>query len=139
VLALALLAWLAVNARALAQTDPLPLWNDGPAKQAIVAFVQANTNQSSPTFVPPEARIATFDQDGTLWIEHPMYSQVIYCLERVPAVVKAKPELAKVKAFKTRCWRPPAYRTSRTASSRDTRREPRASRFISMGTTSSTT
>jgi phosphoserine phosphatase len=51
--------------------------------------------------VPPEARIATFDQDGTLWVEHPMYSQVMYCLERVPAVVKAKPELAKVEPFKT--------------------------------------
>jgi phosphoserine phosphatase len=85
----------------LAQTDPLPSWNDGPAKQAIVAFVQATTNQSSPTFVPPEARIATFDQDGTLWVEHPMYSQVMYCFERVPALVKAKPELAKVEPFKT--------------------------------------
>jgi phosphoserine phosphatase len=101
VLALALLVWLAMSAQALAQTDPLPSWNDGPAKQAIVAFVQATTDQSSPTFVPPEARIATFDQDGTLWVEHPMYSQVIYCLERVPAVVKAKPELAKVEPFKT--------------------------------------
>ena len=86
-LALALLAWLAVSARAFAQTDPLPSWNDGPTKQAIVAFVQATTDQASPTFVPPEARIATFDQDGTLWVEHPMYSQVMYCLERVPAVV----------------------------------------------------
>ena len=85
----------------MAQTDPLPSWNDGPAKQAIVDFVQATTDQSSPRFVPPEARIATFDQDGTLWVEHPMYSQVMYCLERVPAVVKAKPELAKVEPFKT--------------------------------------
>jgi phosphoserine phosphatase len=81
--------------------DPLPSWNDGAAKQAIVGFVEATTDQSRPTFVPPEARIATFDQDGTLWVEHPMYSQVIYCLERVPAVVKAKPELAKVEPFKT--------------------------------------
>jgi phosphoserine phosphatase len=98
---LTLVALLAIGAQALAQTDPLPSWNDGPAKQAIVAFVQATTDQSSQTFVPPEARIATFDQDGTLWVEHPMYSQVIYCLERVPAVVKAKPELAKVEPFKT--------------------------------------
>ena len=98
---LTLVALLAIGAQALAQTDPLPSWNDGPAKQAIVAFVQATTDQSSPTFVPPEARIATFDQDGTLWVEHPMYSQVMYCLERVPAVVKAKPELAKVEPFKT--------------------------------------
>jgi phosphoglycolate phosphatase-like HAD superfamily hydrolase len=98
---LTLVAVLAISAQAFAQTDPLPSWNDGPAKQAIVAFVRATTDQSSPTFVPPEARIATFDQDGTLWVEHPMYSQVMYCLERVPAVVKAKPELATVEPFKT--------------------------------------
>jgi phosphoglycolate phosphatase-like HAD superfamily hydrolase len=97
----ALCALLTLGARAHAQTDPLPSWNDGPAKQAIVEFVQATTNQTGPKFVPPEARIATFDQDGTLWVEHPMYSQVMYCLERVAAVVKAKPELAKVEPFKT--------------------------------------
>ena len=51
--------------------------------------------------MPPAERIATFDQDGTLWVEHPMYSQVMYCLDRVPALVKAKPELAKVEPFKT--------------------------------------
>jgi phosphoglycolate phosphatase-like HAD superfamily hydrolase len=98
---LTLVALLAVGIQAWAQTDPLPSWNDGPAKRAILDFVQTTTDQSSPAFVPPEARIATFDQDGTLWVEHPMYSQVIYCLERVPAVVKAKPELAKVEPFKT--------------------------------------
>ena len=81
--------------------DPLPSWNDGPAKQAIIEFVQATTTQGSPNFVPPAERIATFDQDGTLWVEHPMYSQVVFCLDRVPAVVKAKPELAKVEPFKT--------------------------------------
>jgi hypothetical protein len=63
-----------------AQTDPLPSWNDGPAKQAILAFVQATTDKASPQFVPPEVRIATFDQDGTTWVEHPMYTQVVYCL-----------------------------------------------------------
>ncbi|MGB8436530.1 MAG: HAD family hydrolase [Burkholderiales bacterium] len=83
------------------RADPLPSWNDGPAKQAIVAFVQATTTQGSPRFVPLAERIATFDQDGTLWVEHPMYSQVVYCLDRVPAVVKAKPELAKVEPFRT--------------------------------------
>jgi len=81
--------------------DPLPSWNEGPTKQAIIEFVKATTDQSSPKFVPPAERIATFDQDGTLWVSHPMYSQVMYCLERVPAVVKAKPELAKVEPFKT--------------------------------------
>ena len=49
--------------------DPLPSWNDGPAKQAIVDFVRVTTDQASPKFVPPEERIATFDQDGTLWVE----------------------------------------------------------------------
>jgi phosphoglycolate phosphatase-like HAD superfamily hydrolase len=66
-----------------------------------VNFVKATTDQSNPDFVPPEERIATFDQDGTLWVEHPMYTQVEYCLERVPALVKAKPELANVEPFKT--------------------------------------
>jgi phosphoserine phosphatase len=84
-----------------AATDALASWNDGPAKQAIVDFVKATTDQSSPDFVPPAERIAAFDQDGTLWVEHPMYSQVVYCLERVPALVKAKPELADVEPFKT--------------------------------------
>ena len=96
-------AALAVFALALSvqAADLLPSWNDGPAKQAIVDFVGATTDQSSPKFVPPGERIATFDQDGTLWVSHPMYTQVMYCLERVPAVVKAKPELAKIEPFKT--------------------------------------
>ncbi len=64
-------------------------------------FVKATTDQSSPKFVPAEARVATFDQDGTLWVEHPMYTQVTYCLERVPALIKAKPELRDVEPFKT--------------------------------------
>ena len=81
--------------------DPLPSWNEGPAKQAIFEFVKATTDAASPTFVPPEARVATFDQDGTLWVEHPMYTQVVYCLQRVPAVVEKKPELKNVEPFKT--------------------------------------
>jgi hypothetical protein len=81
--------------------DPLPSWNEGAAKTAILKFVQTTTDQSSLKFVPPLERIATFDQDGTLWVEHPMYSQVVYCLDRVPALVKEKPELANVEPFKT--------------------------------------
>jgi phosphoglycolate phosphatase-like HAD superfamily hydrolase len=84
-----------------AQTDALPSWNDGASKRAIVEFVQATTTPGSPKFVPPVERIAAFDQDGTLWVEHPVYSQVMFVLDRVPAVVKAKPELAKVEPFKT--------------------------------------
>jgi phosphoserine phosphatase len=98
---IAFLSLLATATAALAQSDPLPSWNDGPPKQAIVKFVQDTTDKSSPRFVPQEERIATFDQDGTLWVEHPMYTQVVFCLDRVPAVVKAKLELAKVEPFKT--------------------------------------
>jgi phosphoglycolate phosphatase-like HAD superfamily hydrolase len=92
--------FLSAAGAAIAQ-DALPSWNDGPAKKAIVEFVQATTTRGNPNFVPFEERIATFDQDGTLWVEHPIYSQVMYCLDRVPAVVKAKPELASVEPFKT--------------------------------------
>ena len=93
--------FLLVSGQAYAQTDPLPSWIDGAAKKAIVEFVKATTDKGSPKFVAPEERIATFDQDGTLWVEQPMYTQVVYCLDRVPVVVKAKPDLAKVEPFKT--------------------------------------
>jgi phosphoglycolate phosphatase-like HAD superfamily hydrolase len=98
---LAVGAGLALSIQALAQSDPLPSWNDGAAKSAINEFVHATTDQSNPKFVSPEERIATFDQDGTLWVEHPIYTQVIYCLERVPAVVREKPELGNAEPFKT--------------------------------------
>jgi phosphoglycolate phosphatase-like HAD superfamily hydrolase len=64
-------------------------------------FVRATTDQASPKFVPAEDRIATFDQDGTLWVEHPMYTQVLYCLDRVPVAVAQKPELKNREPFKT--------------------------------------
>jgi phosphoglycolate phosphatase-like HAD superfamily hydrolase len=88
---------------ALAQAPDraLPSWNDGFAKQAILEFVRATTEPSRPTYVRPEERIAVFDQDGTLWVEHPLYTQVVYCLERVPAVVEKKPELRDIEPFKT--------------------------------------
>jgi phosphoglycolate phosphatase-like HAD superfamily hydrolase len=97
----ALCAVVLSSAWARGQSDPLPSWNDGAAKKAIVEFVQTTTTQGSPKFVPPEERVATFDQDGTLWVEHPVYSQLMYCFDRVPALVKAKPELANVEPFKT--------------------------------------
>src|SRR6187200_190128 len=88
-------------AQASAEGEVLPSWNDGAAKQAILDFVRVTTDQSSQSYVRPEERIATFDQDGTLWVEHPMYSQVVYCLDRVPAVVAKKPELKNREPFKT--------------------------------------
>jgi phosphoglycolate phosphatase-like HAD superfamily hydrolase len=93
---------LAASAQAqVMQGSVLPSWNEGPAKQAILDFVRATVERSSPNYVAPEERIATFDQDGTLWVEHPMYTQVVYCLERVPAVVAKKPELKDIEPFKT--------------------------------------
>jgi phosphoglycolate phosphatase-like HAD superfamily hydrolase len=94
-----------LSASAPAQTaapgGSLPSWNDGAAKQAIFDFVRATSDRSSPSYVVPEDRIAVFDQDGTLWVEHPMYTQVIYCLDRVPDVVAKKPELKNREPFKT--------------------------------------
>ncbi|MCI0736783.1 MAG: haloacid dehalogenase-like hydrolase [Beijerinckiaceae bacterium] len=86
---------------AQAQPDPLPSWTEGPAKQAIIEIVKATTDVASPKFVPPEARLAAFDQDGTTWVSHPMYTQVIYCLERVPALIAKKPRLKNAEPFKT--------------------------------------
>ena len=72
--------------------DPLPSWNDGPAKRAITNFVRVTTDKASPKFVPPEDRIAAFDQDGTTWVEHPMYTQVVFALNRVVALAPQHPE-----------------------------------------------
>ena len=100
-LALAWLAGCATDARVDVGVDALPSWNDGAAKQAIVEFVRAATDSANAGFVPAEERIAVFDQDGTLWVEQPMYAQAMYVLSRVPEVVKAKPSLAKEEPFKT--------------------------------------
>ena len=86
---------------ALAQADPLASWNDGAAKKAILDFVRLTVDRASPQFVAEEERIATFDQDGTLWVEHPLYTQVVYCLDRVRDVVVQRPELKKFESFKT--------------------------------------
>jgi phosphoserine phosphatase len=79
-------AALLVAAPALAQTDPLPSWNDTGPKAAIVAFVERVTREGSSDFVPEPERIATFDNDGTLWVEHPMYTQLAFALDRVKAL-----------------------------------------------------
>jgi len=98
VLAFALLVG---KAAAQAAPDPLPSWNNGEAKKAIVEFVRSTTDQASPKFVPREQRIATFDHDGTLWVEQPMYTQIIYCLQRTAAIVKRKPELTNMEPYRT--------------------------------------
>ncbi len=92
---------LAVCTPAGAQTDPLPSWNDGSAKQAILEFVRVTTDKASPKFVEPEARIAVFDQDGTTWVEQPMYTQVMFALHRVGVLAEKDPKLKEVEPFKT--------------------------------------
>ena len=72
--------------------DPLSSWNDGPTKQTIVAFVAKVSKDGSPDFVPPEQRIATFDNDGTLWCEQPMYFQLFFALDRVKTLAPQHPE-----------------------------------------------
>jgi len=72
--------------------DPLPSWNDGPAKQGIISFVEKVTTEGSPAFVPPAERIATFDNDGTLWSEQPVPVQLYFALDRVKALSSQHPE-----------------------------------------------
>jgi phosphoglycolate phosphatase-like HAD superfamily hydrolase len=72
--------------------DPLPSWNDGPAKKAILDFVRATTDKASPKYVPPADRIATFDNDGTLWVEQPMYTQLNFALDRVKELATKHPD-----------------------------------------------
>ena len=83
-----------------AKSDPLPSWNDGSAKQAIVAFVGKVTKQGSPDFVPPAERIATFDNDGTLWCEQPMYVQFAFALDRVKTLAPKHPDWKNKQPFK---------------------------------------
>lgn len=83
-----------------APSDPLRSWREGPAKQAIVSFVAAATDASSAQFVPPEARIATFDNDGTLWPSHPMYTQLAFALDRIKALAPEHPEWKDQQPFK---------------------------------------
>ena len=80
--------------------DPLPSWNDGASKQSIVTFVNAVTRAGSPDFVPVPQRIATFDNDGTLWTEHPMYVQLVFALDRVKALAPLHPEWKDKQPFK---------------------------------------
>lgn len=80
-------------------SDPLPSWNDGKAKQAIIAFVKKVTTPGSPDFVPPAERIATFDNDGTLWAEQPMYFQLLFALDRVKALAPQHPEWKEKEPF----------------------------------------
>ena len=98
-----LAAWLALSFSprvAAAADDPLPSWNDGAAKGAILDFVAAVTTEGGPDFVPASERIATFDNDGTLWIEQPIYNQAVFVFDRIKALAPAHPEWATTPPFK---------------------------------------
>ena len=84
-----------------AQDDPLPSWNDGAAKAAIVEFVARTTTRGSEDFVAPGDRVATFDQDGTLWVEQPLYSQALFALDRLALLAPEHPEWKKTEPFKS--------------------------------------
>ena len=90
----------AAQAQAPLSGDPLPSWNDGATKQAIQSFVVAVTREDSPDFVLPADRIATFDNDGTLWVEHPMYTQLAFALDRVKTMAALHPEWKDTQPFK---------------------------------------
>jgi phosphoglycolate phosphatase-like HAD superfamily hydrolase len=81
--------------------DPLPSWNAGTSKKAVLEFVRATTEKSSPKYVEPKDRIATFDQDGTLWTEHPLYSQAMFALHRVGEMAPKHPEWKTTEPFKS--------------------------------------
>jgi haloacid dehalogenase-like hydrolase len=93
-------ATLGFRTTALAQGNPLPSWRDGKAKQSILDFVASVTREGSPGFVPVAQRVATFDNDGTLWCEHPMYVQLAFALDQVKAMAPEHPEWKKKQPFK---------------------------------------
>src|SRR5262249_9960264 len=88
-----------IPASAARAADPLASWNDGKAKQAIVEFVAKVTTEGGPDFVPPAERIATFDNDGTLWAEQPLYFQLLFAIDRVKALAPRHPEWKSKEPF----------------------------------------
>jgi phosphoserine phosphatase len=82
-------------------TDPLPSWNDGSAKQAIVTFIKETTAKGGSKFVAPEERVAAFDQDGTTWVEQPAYTQVLFAFHQLGVLAAKDPTLKKTEPFKT--------------------------------------
>jgi hypothetical protein len=83
-----------------AAQDLLPSWNDGPAKKAILEFVAAVTDEKRKDYVEPADRVATFDNDGTLWVEYPMYTQALFAFDRVKELAPQHPEWKTQQPFK---------------------------------------
>src|SRR4029453_2498321 len=100
VLAVTLSAWpAAARAQDNARPDPLPSWNGGAAKRAILDFVACATNKDCPDFIPPAERIAVCDNDGTLWSEQPIYFQFAFAIDRVKALAPQHPEWKEKEPF----------------------------------------
>lgn len=97
---LLILFLLCVSSRAMAEVDPLPSWNNLPVKNRIIAFVTQSTTPDSPQFLPESKRIAVFDNDGTLWVEQPVYVQMAFTLDRIKAMAPAHPEWKMKAPFK---------------------------------------
>ena len=99
---LSLTGWFGLAGHALAQVpgDPLPSWNNTGPKAAILAFIERVTRQGSPNFVPEARRVAVFDNDGTLWVEQPMYTQLAFALDRVKQEAPAHPDWVTTQPFK---------------------------------------
>ena len=97
-IALGLASLAPLQARA-ATLDPLPSWNDGPTKKSIIDFVTAVTKEGGPDYVKPAERIATIDNDGTLWVEQPLYTQFVFALDRVKALAPKHPEWKTTQPF----------------------------------------
>ena len=109
VLALLVLFALAFSPVHANQSDPLPSWAEGPTKSAIIQFVQDVTKQGGPDYVRPEERIATFDNDGTLWSEQPAYFQLFFAIDRVKALAPEHPEWKTKQPFKAVLADDPTY------------------------------
>ena len=90
----------AAGCASFSPTDPLPSWADGPARQAILDFVDDVTRDGSPNYVAPAQRIAAFDNDGTLWVEQPMYTQFAFMIDQVKAAAPRNPQWADNAVYK---------------------------------------
>jgi haloacid dehalogenase-like hydrolase len=100
ILSLLLITFTSTGSAFTQASDPLPSWNDGVAKQSILNFVAAVTRDGSPDFVPVPQRVATFDNDGTLWVEQPMYVQLAFAIDRVKALAPLHPDWKEKQPFK---------------------------------------